>query len=134
MKKQIKLIFPAVFAVAWFVLPRVNAASANTATNAPASAATKTKPASAMTALFDDPVIARGKGFEIKRSELDEVMTGLKSAAVAHGQAIPPARLVQIEGQLLGRLIQVQLLLQKATAADKADGAKKTGLQMTALL
>ena len=76
----------------------------------------------------------KGKGFEIKRSELDEVMTGLKSAAVAHGQVIPPARLAQVEGQLLGRLIQVQLLLQKATAADKADGAQKAGLQLTALL
>jgi hypothetical protein len=84
-----------------------------------------------MTALFGDPVIAKGKGFEIKRSELDEVMTGLKSAAAAHGQVIPQARLVQIEGQMLSRLIQVQLLLQKATAADKADGAKKAGLQMT---
>jgi len=30
-----------------------------------------------MTALFGDPVIARGKGFEIKRSELDEVMMGI---------------------------------------------------------
>jgi len=37
MKKQIKLIFPAAFAVALFALPRVNAASANAATNAPAS-------------------------------------------------------------------------------------------------
>jgi parvulin-like peptidyl-prolyl isomerase len=135
MKKQMKLIFPAVFAVAWFALPRVQAASANVAnTNAPVSTAISTKPTNAMTALFGDPVIARGKGFEIKRSELDEVMTGLKSAAVMRGQAIPQARLVQIEGQMLSRLIQVQFLLQKATAADKAEGAKKAGLQITNLL
>jgi parvulin-like peptidyl-prolyl isomerase len=142
MKKQIKLIFPAAFAVALFALPRVQAASANAsanaaATNAPASTATNTKPTNAtnaMAALFGDPAVAKGKGFEIKRSELDEVMTGLKSAAVAHGQVIPQARLVQFEGQMLNRLIQVQLLLQKATAADKAEGAKKAGLQMTALL
>ena len=87
-----------------------------------------------MTALFGDPVIAKGKGFEIKRSELDEVMTGLKSAAAAHGQAIPPAQLTQIEGQLLNRLIQIQLLLQKATAADKTNGAQKAELQMSTLL
>ncbi len=135
MKKQMKLIFPAVFAVALFALPRVQAASANAATtNAPASAATNTKPTNAMAALFGDPAIAKGKGFEIKRSELDEVMTGLKSAAAVHGQAIPQARLVQIEGQMLSRLIQVQLLLQKATAADKAEGAKKAGLQISTLL
>ena len=135
MKKQMKLIFPAVFAVALFALPRVQAASANAATtNAPASAATNPKPTNAMAALFGDPAIAKGKGFEIKRSELDEVMTGLKSAAAARGQAIPQARLVQIEGQMLSRLIQVQLLLQKATVADKAEGAKKAGLQISTLL
>jgi parvulin-like peptidyl-prolyl isomerase len=135
MKKQIKLIFPAMFAAAWFALPHVQAATANGATtNAPAAAATNPKPTNAMAALFGDPVIVTGKGFEIKRSELDEVMTGLKSAAAMHGQTIPQARLIQIEGQMLSRLIQVQLLLQKATAADKAEGAKKAGLQITNLL
>jgi len=43
------------------------------------------------------PGDCQGKVFEIKRSELDEVMTGLKSAAAAHGQAIPPGQLTQIE-------------------------------------
>ena len=85
-----------------------------------------------MTALFGDPVIAKGKGFEIKRSELDQVMTGLKSAAAARDQAIPPAQLTQIEGQLLDRLIQVQLLLQKATEADKSNGVQKADVQMKA--
>jgi hypothetical protein len=137
MKKQVKFIFPAVFAVALFALPRVQAASANAAATTNAPAATNPKPTNttnAVTALFGDPVIVKGKGFEIKRSELDEVVTGLKSAAAAHGQVIPQARLVQFEGQMLNRLIQVQLLLQKATAADKADGTKKASLQMTNLL
>jgi len=138
MKKQIKLILPAAFAAALLALPCVQAASTNAAAaNANASIVTNTKPTNAtnaMAALFGDPAIARGKGFEIKRSELDAVVTGLKSAAVAHGQVIPQARLVQFEGQMLNRLIQVQLLLQKATAADKAEGAKKAGLQMTNLL
>ena len=134
MKKQIKLIFPAAFAVALFALPRVNAASANAATNAPASTATNGNSQAAMTALFGDPVIAQGKGFEIKRSELDEVMMGIKSTAAARGQTIPPGQLTQIEGQLLGQLIQVQLLLQKTTDADKSNGVQKTDLQMKALL
>ena len=89
MKKQIKLIFPAAFAAALFALPRVNAASANAATNVPASTATNVNPQAAMTALFGDPVVARGKGFEIKRSELDQVMMGVKSTAAARGQTIP---------------------------------------------
>jgi parvulin-like peptidyl-prolyl isomerase len=65
---------------------------------------------------------------------LDEVMTGLTSTAATRGQAIPPAQLSQIEGQLLSRLIQVQLLLQKATDADKSNGVQKAGIQMKALL
>ncbi len=83
---------------------------------------------------LDDPVIAKGNGFEIKRSDLDEVVTGYKSAAVAHGQVIAQAQLVQIEGQMLNRLIQVKLLFQKATAVDKADGAQKADLQTASLL
>ncbi len=135
MKKHMKLIFPAALALALLVLPCAPAASANAAgTNAPGSAAPGAKPVDAMTALFGDPVIVKGKGFEIKRSELDQVMTGLKSAAAARGQAVPPAQLTQIEGQLLGRLIQVQLLLQKATAADTSNGVQRADLQMKALL
>jgi parvulin-like peptidyl-prolyl isomerase len=130
MKKQTKLIFPAAFAAALFMFPCARAASASTpATNAPAA-----KPADAMATLFGDPVIVKGKGFEIKRSELDQVMTGLKSAAAAHGQTIPAGQLSTIEGQLLGRLIQVQLLLQKATDADKSNGVAKAEMQMNALL
>src|ERR1039457_1737486 len=134
MKKQMKLIFPTAFAVALFALPRVNAASANAATNAPASTATNVDSQAAMTALFGDPVIAKGNGFEIKRSELDQVMIGVKSTAAARGQTIPPGQLTQIEGQLLDRLIQDQLLLQKATDADRTNGVQKAGLQMNMLL
>lgn len=134
MKKQIKLIFPAAFAVVLFALPRVNAASANAATNVPASTATNANPQAAMTALFGDPVIAKGKGFVIKRSELDAVMMGVKSTAAARGQTIPPGQLTQIESQLLGRLIQDQLLLQKATDADRTNGVQKASLQMNMLL
>ncbi len=126
--------------VAWLAAPSIGSAAANTpATNAPATAAPASnapaaKPADAMTALFGDPAIAKGKGFEIKRSDLDEVMTGVKSSYAARGQVIPPSQLPMVEGQLLNRLIQVQLLLQKATAADKATGAQKADLQISNLL
>jgi peptidyl-prolyl cis-trans isomerase C len=134
MKKQIKFIFPAVFAVALFALPRVNAASASAATNASASTAAKTNSQAAMSALFDDPVIAKGKGFEIKRSEVDELMTGIKSAAAARGQTIPAGQLIQFESQLLERLIQDRLLLQKATDADRTNGIQKANTQMNLLI
>jgi peptidyl-prolyl cis-trans isomerase C len=135
MKKQIKLIFPAIIAVTLFTLPRAQAAAASAAaTNAPASTATNAKPADAVTALFGDPVVAKGKGFEIKQSALDEVMSGIKSAAAARGQTITPAQTTRIEGQLLNRLIQDQLLLQKATDADKSNGVQRADLQMNLLL
>ena len=134
MKKQTKLIFPAAFAVALFALPCVNAASANAATNTLVSTATNSNSQAAITALFGDPVIAKGKGFEIKRSELDEAVMGIQSTAAARGQTISPGQLTQIEGRLLGQLIQVQLLLQKTTEADKSNGVQRTDLQMKALL
>ena len=134
MKKQMKLIFPAAFAVALFALPCVNAASANAATNALVSTATNSNSQAAITALFGDPVIAKGKGFEIKRSELDEAVMGIQSTAAARGQTISPGQLTQIEGKLLCQLIQVQLLLQKTTEADKSNGVQRTDLQMKALL
>jgi parvulin-like peptidyl-prolyl isomerase len=135
MKKQIKLIFPALFAAALFALLSAQAAAADAAaTNAPLSTTTNIKPTNAMTAMFPDPAIARGKGFEIKRSELAEMMIGLKSAYAAQGQVIPPARVPQIEGRLLEQLIQVQLLLQKASVADKANAVQKSELQISNLL
>ena len=135
MKTKTKLVFSAALGTMLFAFSSAQAATANVSTNkAPVSTGTNSNPEAAITALFGNPVIARGKGFEIKRSELDEVMTGLKSAAAAHGQAIPPGQLTQIESQLLDRLVQIQLLMQKATDADRTNGAQKTGLQMTALL
>lgn len=88
----------------------------------------------AMTALFGDPVIAKGKGFEIKQSQLDEVMSGIKSEAAAHGQQLTPAQLKGLEARFLDRLIQIRLLLQKSTDADRAEGKKKADEQLDALL
>ena len=133
MKIKLKVIFSAALAVALFVLPRAQAVSPDATTSAPA-AATNSQPAESMTALFGNPVIAKGKGVEIKQSDLDEVMTGMKSAAAARGQTIPPDQMNLIQVQMLNRLIQIQLLLQKATDADKADGKKKADEQLAHLL
>ncbi|MGH7951371.1 MAG: peptidylprolyl isomerase [Limisphaerales bacterium] len=131
MNNKLKLIFSGAIAALLLALPRANAASAgaNLATNSPVNA----NPDATEAALFGDPVIAKGKGFELKRSELDEVMTGMKSAAAARGQAIPPEQMTNLEGMMLNRLIQIKILLQKATAADKADGQKKADAQVAAL-
>lgn len=126
MKTKMKMIFSASMIVAL----TVSRANADTAPAKDTNAASSTS----MTALFGDPVIAKGKGVEIKQSALDEVVLGLKSAAAAHNETIPPQQLTGIEAQMLNRLVQIQLLLQKATDADKAEGKKKADTQIAALL
>ena len=99
------------------------ASSGATATNTVAKTDT-------ITALFGDPVIAKGKGFEVKRSELDEIVTGAKANAAAAGQALP----ADFEISMLNQIITIQLLSQKATAADRAVGAAESDQQFTNLL
>src|SRR5260221_3337392 len=135
MKTKMKLILPAAIAGMIFGAFSAQAAANPTSTNAaPMVAGTNANPAAAMASLFGDPVVAKGKGFEIKQSELDEVMLGIKSAAAAQGQTIPPEQLLTIESQMLNRLVQIQILLQKATDADKAVGKKKADAKLAALL
>ncbi len=93
-------------------------------------AETNSNPEAAMKALFGDPAIVKAKGFEIKQSELDQVLTGAKANAAAQGQSLPPAFSVAI----LNQLITIQCLLQKADAADRAAGAAEADLQYTNLL
>jgi peptidyl-prolyl cis-trans isomerase C len=75
-----------------------------------------------LTELFGDEVVAKAKGFEIKRSQIDEAVIPMKSSAAARGQPIPPEQVTRLEQQVLDRLVQIQLLLSKATDADKAAG------------
>ena len=89
-------------------------ASPPRATGAPAISATNSVPAAAA----DDPVLARGKDFVIRRSAVDQVLaTSLAGDASAH---LPPNAVAQV----LGRLIELQLVWQQATAAEKAAGAQ----------
>lgn len=135
MKIKMKLVFSAALAAIILGAFSVQAVTAGASTNAtPSNADTNSNPAATMAALFGDPVIARGNGFEIKRSDLDAVMLGIKSAIVARGETVSPQQTAGIEGTMLNRLIQIQLLLQKATDADKADGKTKADAQLTTLL
>ena len=43
--------------------------------------------------LFADVLVAKGKGVEVKRSQLDEMVINVKSSAVAGGQTVPPDRM-----------------------------------------
>ncbi|HTR41099.1 MAG TPA: peptidylprolyl isomerase [Pseudomonadales bacterium] len=123
-----KIVFAAIAATA--------VALSTTYADTPGStmAAPSTNSTDTMTALFGDPVIAKGTGISIKRSDLDQIVTGLKAEALARGQEIPPDRLIMIEAEMLERLLDIQVLLQQANAADKAEGDKKAAAAMATLL
>jgi peptidyl-prolyl cis-trans isomerase C len=76
-------------------------------------------PADDSAALFTDPVVATGKGFQIKRSQVDEAYINYSVNRAAAGQAIPDAARATVRSNLLQRLIVNQILLQMATADDK---------------
>ena len=70
--------------------------------------------------LFDDPVIARGKGVEVRQAKLEEAFIQHKANLASRGKSIPEGQRTFREAQLLDRLIITQLLLNRATDADKA--------------
>ncbi len=103
------------------------------ATPAPAEAAPVAKAAPKESDLFPDVIVAKGKGVEVKRSQLDDAMVSIKSTFAARGQDIPPEESSRLEQQILDRLIQIQLLLLKATDSDKAVGKETCAKRMEAI-
>ncbi len=79
-------------------------------------------PADRVTQLFPDEVVAKGKGVEIKRAQLDEEVIRIKAQLAAAGQPIPAAHLKMVEQNILDQMITLQLLKAKATEADRAAG------------
>ena len=126
MKLKMKLMLSAAL-VAGVI--SVQAASSGT-TAAMAPGATNSGSVDPMTALFGDPVIAKGTGFQIKRSDLDQVVTSAKANAAAQGQQVPSG----FDASVLNQLITIQMLLQKATPADQAAGQVEADTQYTNML
>jgi parvulin-like peptidyl-prolyl isomerase len=89
-------------------------------TDAASTNAPPAKPAVKADDLFPDPVVVKAKGFEIKRSQMDDALISIKGSLPANGQKMPPNEI--IEQQIVDRLIQIQLLMGRATAEDKAKG------------
>jgi peptidyl-prolyl cis-trans isomerase C len=73
---------------------------------------------------FSDPVVATGKGFEIKRSQLDDAFLSYSSSVAANGGSIPENERAEIKSKLLDHLIITRILTQKATADDRAATRK----------
>jgi foldase protein PrsA len=77
--------------------------------------------------LFDDPVIARGQGVQVKQSELEEAFISFKANLAARGQSVPEDQRLFREAQLLERLIVTQILTKRATEADKTSAKEAAG-------
>jgi parvulin-like peptidyl-prolyl isomerase len=69
-----------------------------------------------------ETVVAKGKGVEVRRSQLDKEVTAVKAQVAAEGRTVKPEQIIQVERQVLEQLINIQLLETIATAADKAAG------------
>ena len=82
----------------------------------PAMTNSAAKPGASLDSLFADSVVAKGKGVEVKRSDLDGVVVKAKAMAAARNSQLPP----DIEAQALKQLILQKLILGKATDADRA--------------
>jgi peptidyl-prolyl cis-trans isomerase C len=78
-------------------------------------------PSNNVAPVFNDPLVATGKGFEIKRSQVDDAFVNYSASAAASGSAVPDAQRATIRAKLLDHLIVNSILLQKATEADKSS-------------
>ncbi len=103
-------------------------AIAGDATTSQGAAATAPPPVSDF---FSKDVIAKGKGFEIRRDQLDKEVIRITGEAAARGQTIPPERMELLQQQILDQLIQIQLLTSKATPQDKKEGQAIAQQQFT---
>ncbi len=119
---KLQCSIPLVVAAAMAALPLVGIAQ--TSTNG--EAAKK----GAATELFPDKVVAKGKGVEVKRSQLDEALISIKAS---QGQNLPPEQMSMFEQQVLDQLVTLQLLLSKATDADKQAGKEMADKRMVSV-
>lgn len=93
--------------------------------NAATESTTNSARASKLDALLGDPIVAKGKGVEIKRSQLDAEMLNVQTMASARGQQIPADQMILVEREKLNDLLGFQLLLKKSNDADKTKGKEQ---------
>ncbi len=108
MKKNLPLILSVVLAIDAGLLSHQSASAQATA---PATAAS-------MPAQPPSTIIAKGKNLTITRGEIDQVIASFKANNDIPDDALPPGARVQI----LNQLIDIKLVLNHATDADKAQG------------
>ncbi len=69
--------------------------------------------------LFDNPLVVKGDGFEIRQMEIDDGFRALKATLATQNQTIPPAREAEARQRLLNRMILARVLDRRANAEDR---------------
>ncbi len=92
---------------------------------APEVLAAQTVPATST--LFDDPVVVRGKGFEVKRSQIEDAFIAYAANLAARGETLAESQRPLREAQLLDRLIITRLLINRATDGDRTRAKELSG-------
>jgi len=85
------------------------------------------RPIAKLTELFDDPVVVRGKGFEVKRSQVEDAFTAYAANLAARGQSLAEDHRPVREAQLLDRLIITRILNNRAIGEDKLRATELSG-------
>ena len=78
-----------------------------------------------MSDLFPDTVVARGKGVEVKRSQIEDEMLAYRASLSTRKQAFPESQRAMIESNMVDKLVVGQILLNRSTPADKAAAREK---------
>src|SRR6266571_9217350 len=81
--------------------------------------ADSSKPAVDVKQIFPDDTLCKGKGVEIKRSQVDETFIQFKANLIARGQVFSESKRDLAESQLLDRLVITKLLVNRANEEDK---------------
>ena len=76
-------------------------------------------PVAKISDLFDDPVIVRGKGIEVRRSQIEDAFITFAATLAARGQRLPDSQRPVREAQLLDTLVTTRILINRATDADR---------------
>ncbi len=97
---------------------------APTPPKAPAATEAPKRPKAAVPVdkLFADEVVAKGKGVEIKQSQIDEAFVDYKANLAANGQTVPEDKRATVEADIVERLVFARLLMLRATEVDKVMG------------
>ncbi len=91
---------------------------------------TATARAPRLSDLFGDEVLARGRGVEVRRSQLDEASVAQKAKLAAIGQPLAETQHTLLEAQLLRQLIFTQILTNRLTEADRKVAEEQVGQRL----